>query len=49
MSKTQRRVIKMAKKQRDIRKILTKVMAAILALLMVVGFAATLIYYITAA
>lgn len=36
----------MAKKQRDTRKIFVRIMAAVLALLMVVGFAATLIYYI---
>ena len=39
----------MAKRDRDIRKILTKVMASFLAILMVGGVAATLIYYITAA
>ena len=37
----------MAKKQRkDMGKIATKIMAALLAVLMVVGFAATLIYYL---
>ena len=38
----------MAKKQIDKRKLFTRIMAAILALLMVVGVAATLIYYIAA-
>lgn len=39
----------MAKKQkRDAGKIFTKVMAAILALLMVLGMAGTLIYYLMA-
>ena len=37
----------MAKKQRrDIGKITTKIMAVILAVLMLVGFAATLIFYL---
>ena len=41
----------MAKKQKDVRKkdmgkIATKIMAAILAVLMILGFAATLIYYL---
>lgn len=36
----------MAKKQHDIGKIATKIMAAVLAILMVVGFAGTLIYYL---
>ena len=40
---------KMAKNQRDYRKLFTKIVAIILALLMVLGVAATLIYYITAA
>ena len=39
----------MAKKQRDMRKLLTRIMAGTLALLMVLGVSATLIYYITAA
>lgn len=39
----------MAKKKYDIGKIATKVMAVVLALLMVVGFAGTLIYYLVAA
>lgn len=39
----------MAKKQYDIGKIATKIVAAILAILMVVGFAGTLIYYLVAA
>lgn len=38
----------MAKKNRDAGKIFTKVMAAILALLMVLGIAGTLIYYLMA-
>jgi len=38
----------MSKKQRDAGKIFTKVMAAILALLMVLGIAATLMYYLIA-
>ena len=38
----------MAKKQRDIGRIATKVIAAILAVLMVVAFAGTLIYYLVA-
>ena len=38
----------MAKKQIDKRKLFTRIMAAALALLMVVGVAATLIYYIAA-
>lgn len=39
----------MSKKQHDIGKIATKIVAAILAILMVVGFAGTLIYYLVAA
>ena len=39
----------MAKKERDTRKILTRIMAAVLAFMMVLAVAATLIYYITAA
>ena len=39
----------MAKKQRDMKKVFTKIMAGTLALLMVLGVSATLIYYITAA
>ncbi len=35
------------KKQRDTRKILTKAMAIILATLMILSVAATLIYYLT--
>lgn len=35
-------------KKRDIGKIATRVMAAILALLMVLGFGATLVYYLIA-
>ena len=38
----------MAKKQIDKRKLFTRIMAAILALLMVIGVCATLIYYIAA-
>lgn len=38
----------MAKKQRDIGRIATKIIAAILAILMVVAFAGTLIYYLVA-
>lgn len=38
----------MSKKQRDIGRIATKIMAAVLAILMVVGFAGTLIYYLLA-
>ena len=38
----------MAKNQRDTRKIFTKIMATILALLMVVGMCGTLIYYVVA-
>lgn len=38
----------MTKKQRDAGKIFTKVMAAVLALLMVLGIAATLIFYLIA-
>lgn len=38
----------MAKKNRDAGKIFTKVMAAILALLMVLGIAGTLIFYLMA-
>lgn len=38
----------MAKKNRDAGKIFTKVMAAILALLMVLGIAGTLIFYLIA-
>lgn len=38
----------MAKKQHDIGRVATKIMAAILAILMLVGFAGTLIYYIVA-
>ena len=38
----------MAKKNRDAGKIFTKVMAAILALLMVWGIAGTLIFYLIA-
>ena len=36
----------MAKKRHDIGKIATKIMAGVLAALMVVGFAGTLIYYL---
>ena len=36
----------MAKKQRDVRKILTRIMAGTLAVLMVIGVSATLIYAI---
>ena len=36
----------MAKNQRDVTKIITKVMAVILAILMVLSIAGTLIYYI---
>lgn len=39
----------MAKKQRDIGRIATKVIAAILAVLMVLAVAGTLIYYLVAA
>lgn len=39
----------MAKKQHDIGRIATKIIAAILAILMVVAFAGTLIYYLVAA
>ena len=39
----------MAKKQRDVKKIFTRIMAGALALLMVLGVSATLIYSITAA
>lgn len=38
----------MAKKQRDIGRIATKIIASILAILMVAGFAGTLIYYLVA-
>ena len=38
----------MAKKQRDIGKIATKVMAIVLAALMVLGIGGTLIYYLVA-
>ena len=38
----------MSKKQHDIKKIATKVMAALLAILMVVAVAGTLIYYLVA-
>lgn len=38
----------MAKKKRDAGKIFTKVMASILALLMLLGIAGTLIYYLIA-
>lgn len=38
---------KMAKKTIDKKKLFTRIMAAVLALLMVLGVAATLIYYIT--
>lgn len=38
----------MAKKQRDIGRIATKVIAAILAVLMVLAVAGTLIYYLVA-
>ena len=38
----------MSKKQRDIGRIATKIIAAILAILMVVAFAGTLIYYLIA-
>ena len=38
----------MAKKQRDAGKIFTKVMAAMLALLMLLGIAGTLIFYLIA-
>lgn len=38
----------MTKKQRDAGKIFTKVMAAILALLMLLGIAGTLIFYLIA-
>lgn len=38
----------MAKKNRDAGKIFTKIMATILALLMVLGIAGTLIYYLIA-
>ena len=38
----------MAKKNRDAGKIFTQVMAAILALLMVLGIAGTLIFYLIA-
>ena len=38
----------MAKKQRDIGRIATKIVAAILAVLMVVAVAGTLIYYLVA-
>ena len=37
------------KQRRDIGKIATRVMAAVLALIMVAGFATTLIYYLVAA
>ena len=37
----------MSKKQRETGKIFAKIMAAVLAALMVLGVAATLIYYIT--
>ena len=37
----------MAKNQRDVTKIITKVMAIILAVLMVLSIAGTLIYYLT--
>ena len=39
----------MAKNKHDIGKIATKIIAAILAILMVVAFAGTLIYYLVAA
>ena len=39
----------MSKKQHDIGRILTKVIAAILAILMVVAVAGTLIYYLIGA
>lgn len=39
----------MAKKQRDMKKIFTKIMAGALAILMLLGVSATLIYYIAAA
>lgn len=38
----------MANKKHDIGKIATKIMAAVLALLMLIGFAGTLIYYLVA-
>ncbi len=38
----------MAKKQRDIGKIVTKIMAIFLAVLMVLGIGGTLIYYLVA-
>ena len=38
----------MAKKQRDAGKIITKIMAAFLAILMVLGIGGTLLYYIIA-
>ena len=39
----------MAKKEIDKRKLFTRIMAAVLAFMMVLAVAATLIYYITAA
>lgn len=38
----------MAKKQRDIGKVVTKIMAIFLAALMVLGIGGTLIYYLVA-
>lgn len=38
----------MAKKQRDIKKVATKIMAIFLALLMFLGIGGTLIYYLIA-
>lgn len=38
----------MTKKKREIGKIATRIVAAILAILMLVGFAGTLIYYLVA-
>ena len=45
--RSKKEAFKMAKKQRDAGKIFVKIMAGVLAGLMILGVAGTLIYYIT--